>query len=236
MQPEVALLAPMRSELRPLLRELPLEKTRVASREVHRGVVGGTAVLATLTTIGTAAAAATTAWVLDRYPSVRRVVVVGVAGGVGDRVAVGDVVVPELVVDGASGRTFRTDPDAPTGGRAPSGTVWTSDDFIIEPAAVQGLVDQGVVAVDMETAAVAAACEERGRTWVAFRAISDRAEDYEDPWVLDLARPDGSPNLGGVARLLARRPWFAPRLVRLGRDAERATRRAAAAAADALRG
>jgi hypothetical protein len=92
-----------------------------------------------------------------------------------------------------------------------------------------------VLAIDMETAAVAAVCERRGRPWSVFRALSDRAGDpLVGADVLALAGEDGEPDLAAVFRFLLRRPWRLPLLVRLGRDSSRATRAAAAAAVRAL--
>lgn len=232
----VAFLVPMRSELRPLVRELSLQRAMVDDMDVYRGVVGDADVVATLTTMGTRAAAETTERLLQTLPSLDHLVVVGIAGGVGPRGRIGDLIVPEVVIDGATGREHRPAPlGSDRDGVAPSGKLWTSDDFVIDRAAVAGLVAQGVVAVDMETAAVAAVCDRHGRPWSVFRAISDRSEDYTDTRVLELARPDGSPNLAAVARLLVVRPWYMARLARLGRDATTAARTAAAAAADGLR-
>lgn len=231
----IGFLVPMRSELRPLVRALSLRPAKVGDLDVHRGAVGDVEVVATLTTMGTVAAAAATERLLHAFPSTDHVVVVGIAGGVGPNVRVGDLIVPEVVVDGATGREHRPAPlGAGSGAAAPSGKLRTSDEFVIAEKALADLVAQGVVAVDMETAAVAAVCERHDRPWSVFRAISDQAGDYTDPWVLKLARPDGSPNLPAVARLLLTRPWHLARLARLGRDATAAARTAASAASEAL--
>jgi adenosylhomocysteine nucleosidase len=87
----------------------------------------------------------------------------------------------------------------------------------------------------METAAVAAVCEERGVPWSVFRTISDRASDgLADEAVFGLAHPDGSPDLRAVARFVVRDPTRIPRLIRLGRDMSIATKSAATAAAAAI--
>jgi adenosylhomocysteine nucleosidase len=233
---QIAFLAPMRSELRPLVRALSLRRTHVGDFDVYRGAVGDTEVVASLTTIGTVAAAEAAERLLHGFPSTDHVVVVGIAGGVGPNVGVGDLIVPEIVVDGATGREYRPAPlGAGTGAVRPSGKIWTSDEFVIDKTRLAGLEADGVVALDMETAAVAAVCEGHARAWSVFRAISDRADEHEDSSVLELARADGSPNLPAVARLLLRRPRYALRLARLGREAASAARTAASAAARALR-
>jgi hypothetical protein len=56
-----------------------------------------------------------------------------------------------------------------------------------------------------------------------FRAISDRLEDdLVDESILALTRPDGSTNLGAVARLVLRRPAEIRRLASIGRDTKKA--------------
>ncbi len=221
----VAMLAPMVSELRPLLRAVPLHRRRFGDLDVYAGAVGQVEVVAALTGIGTRAAAEATERVLGSIP-VDHLLVVGIAGGLAPHVAVGDLVVPELVIDAATGREYRA---SPFGGAAMRGTLSTSDRFVVDPAQLAELAARGVVAVDMETASIAAVCERRGCRWSAFRAISDMAGDTPHA-VLGLVRPDGTPNLLAVARFLLTRPWRIPFLVRLARGADLATRTAAAAA------
>jgi hypothetical protein len=93
-----------------------------------------------------------------------------------------------------------------------------------------------VIALDMETAAIARACEDRGVPWAVVRAISDRATDGSvDDEVFHLARQDGRPDPAAVARYLVRHPGRIPGLVRRGRDATLAARCAAHAAIAAAR-
>jgi adenosylhomocysteine nucleosidase len=231
----VAFLAPMRSEFRPLVRALSLRREDAGDLEVWRGIAGGIPVVATLTSMGTAAAARATERLLGHFPSARHVVVVGIAGGADPGVKVGDLIIPEVVIDGATGSEHRPVPLG-TGSATPAarGKLHTSDDFIIDPARLADLIGRGVVALDMETSAVGAVCEREGRPWSVFRVISDMANDHSDSSVLALAHPDGTPNLPAAARHLLTHPRSIPRLLRLGQDATRACRAAAAAAARAL--
>jgi nucleoside phosphorylase len=216
----VGLLAPMPSEMRPLAKALGLR--RDAGARVARGEIRGIGLVAARTGIGTRNAADATARLLDGH-GVEHVVVVGIAGGMGAS-RVGDVLHPEVVVDKVSGREYRA---APLGDVVPRGRVVTHDDFDMGPDELRRLVDDGFDAVDMETAAIAAACEARGCPWSAVRAISDLVGVTPGD-VITLANPDGSPNVGASLRYLLRKPWRVPALVRLGRDATRAARAAAA--------
>ncbi len=221
----VALLAPMQSELRPLVRKLSLPRSEGTDAVVHTGTTGGVEIVATLTGIGMRPAAAAAGRILDSGP-VDHLIVVGIAGGVAPHSRVGNLIVPEVVVNGDAGTEHRP---APIGGTTPHGRLVSSDDFTSDPAEVEQASRDGVTAMDMETGAVAAVCEQRGCPWSVFRAISDMAGDTDEA-VLALANPDGSPNLAAAARYLIPRPWKIPRLARLARDAQAAADAAADAA------
>ena len=226
----VAILAPMHPELRPLRRPLSLHGPGRGGA-IMTGSLGGLDVVAAVTGIGTHAAARATERVLERG-EVDRLVVVGIAGAIAAGVGVGDLVVPERVLDLATGREHRP---TPLGAVPARGTLATSDALVVEIDALARLERQGVVAIDMETAAIAAVCERRGVAWSVFRAISDRAGAGPlDAEILRLAGPEGRPAALALARFLLSRPWRVPQLVRLGRDTRRATQAAANAALAAL--
>jgi adenosylhomocysteine nucleosidase len=190
------------------------------------------AIVATTTGIGTKAAAQTAERVLDSGP-IRHLVVVGVAGGIGPSVDVGDLVVPQLVIDLSTGAQFQ--PNI-IGDVEPRGKLATSDELVSDPAQAARLERQGVIAVDMETAAVAAVCERRQCPWSVFRAISDRADDGStDPAVFGLAGPHGEPRLGAVARFVLANPKRIRQLAHLAHGLDLATNVAATAAISALR-
>ena len=242
----IGMLAPMPSELRPLVKRLglrpapaPADGAGGAGRKVHEGRLGAAEVTAAMTGMGTAAAAEAARRLLDSQP-VDHVVVVGIAGGIDDRLAIGDVIRPGVVIDGASGTEYRPHPLGETpdaaGDAPPYGALHTSDEFIVDPDRVAALRERGVIALDMETAAVAAVCQDRGCPWSVVRAISDRSSDgLADEAILGLAHPDGTANLPAVVRLILRHPSRVPQLARLGRDAKIATDAAAAAAIDGCR-
>jgi hypothetical protein len=105
--------------------------------------------------------------------------------------------------------------------------MWTTD-AITPPAEVPALRARGVTCLDMETAAIAHCCEERGIPWSVHRAISDRATDGSvDDEVFQLSHQDGTPNLRAVARYFVRHPRRIPGMVRIAKGAKLATERAA---------
>jgi adenosylhomocysteine nucleosidase len=229
----VAILAPMRSELRPLVQRLSLRREGSGDDAFRRGAVAGVEIVATLTGIGMRAAARATERILAAAP-VDHVLVVGIAGGIGPSLAIGDLVVPELVVDLATGAEHRP---SPIGASPPRGTLVTSDGLIVDREEIVRLERRGVVAIDMETAAIGAVAARRGCPWSAFRAISDRAGDAAiDERVFGLAGPYGDPNLPALARFVLGQPRRIAQLARLALDVRRATHTAARAALAALEG
>lgn len=218
----------MPMELRPLRRRLQLRKTELG----YTGRIGDRGVIAVVTGIGTARAHAATLRLLDEV-DVERVVVVGIAGAIDNTTPIGTLIVPELVVDSPDGAQYRP---APLGLGDAHWTLWTTDDLILEPAAHAALRARGVVALDMETAAIARVCEKRCVPWSVVRAISDRASDGSvDAQIAGLTRPDGTANVPAAMRYLLRYPGALPRLIRLARGSGLAADRAAEAAVRAVR-
>jgi adenosylhomocysteine nucleosidase len=227
----VAVLAPMRAELRPLLAPLRLRPASSGESGLLTGAIGRIEVVAAMTGIGLRAATRAAERVLDSG-RVEHLVVVGVAGGIGPTVAIGDLIVPEVVIDLATCAEHRP---VRLGDTPPRGVLASSDALLTDPAEAAGLERRGIVAIDMETAAIAAVCERRGCPWSVFRGISDRADDGStDPAILGLVGPDGSPDLRAVVRFLLTQPWRAPQLLRLARGLRAGTTAAAGAAVRAL--
>ncbi len=226
---KIAILAPMRQELAPVVAAFSLRKTTLGDTFVQSGAVGDTQIVATTTGIGTAGAKRATEHLLDAT-TVDHVMVVGIAGGVGPTVKIGDLIFPSIVVDKSTGNEYRP---AHLGEPETRGTIVTSDDFHVDPAVVAELAAAGVIALDMETSAVAEVCTRRGCAWSVIRAISDMATDHPDDSVLGLAKPDGSANGPAVLKFLVTKPWRIPHLARLQRGSKLAANAAAQAAARA---
>jgi adenosylhomocysteine nucleosidase len=220
----IAVLAPMRTEFKPLVRPLGLEPI---DDVYHRGRIGGVEIIATRTGIGTQAATAVTEQLLDDH-HVDHVIVVGIAGGLGPELDVGDLVFPEIVVDRPNGTTHRA---TPIGDIELMGTIVTSDEFNYPREILDGFIADGVLAVDMETGSIAGVCERRGVPWTAFRSLSDHDQKAPvDTAVLGLATPEGGANVKAALRYIGPKPWRLVKLSRLARDSQTATRAAAGAA------
>jgi adenosylhomocysteine nucleosidase len=223
----IAFVCAMPMELRPLRRRLGLRKAGLG----YAGRIGDRPVIAVITGIGTALARAATVRLLDAV-DVEWVIVVGIAGAIGNQIPIGTLVLPRLVVNGADGSAHLP---TPLGVGTAYGKLWTTDELLLDRAQHAELEVDGVLALDMETAAVAKACDERGIPWSVVRAISDRASDGTvDAEIFGLAHPDGTGNLPAVARYLVRHPGALPRLVRLTKGANLAIERAAETAIQAV--
>jgi adenosylhomocysteine nucleosidase len=227
----IGVLAPMPSELAPVRRAFGLrERIGAGFEALHLGRVDEVEIVATRAGMGTRSARRSAERLLDAA-EVDHVVVVGIAGGIGES-RVGDVVVPEIVVDDASGRELRP---STLGDRDVSGAILTSDDFHVDPQHVARLEARGITALDMETSGVAIVCEERGVPWSVVRVISDRAEDHPDDAVIGMMNEDGSPRIGASLRFLATHPQRLPTMIRLAKGSTLAARRAAATAVEHCR-
>jgi adenosylhomocysteine nucleosidase len=231
MTERVAVLAPMVSELKPVVHAFRLTPTPSdGDPKRHTGRVGAVDVVATMTGIGMGPAERTTERVLaDEH--VDLVLVVGIAGGVGNAVEVGHVFVPGTVVHGESREEYRPR-DLP--GIDTRGRLVSSDAFHVEPDELAELEVDGVIALDMETAAVAQVCSSHGCEWSVVRSISDMANDHPlGAAALDMARADGSPDFRAALRYMARHPNKLPVMMKLGRDSRLAAKTAARTAARA---
>lgn len=227
----IAILAPMKSELKPLVRLLKLKPARTGIRSLLKCRLGTAEIVATTTGIGTLAASRMTEMLLDAG-RIDHLIVVGIAGGLGPSVEIGDLVVPSAVIDLPTHLEYRP---STLGSAVPRGKLVTTDAVPIDPHEAARLARQGVIAVDMETSAIAAACERRQCPWSVFRAISDRADDGStDAALFGLAGPDGSPDLPAVLRFVLTNPKRVPQLARLARGAGLAANVAASAAFRAL--
>jgi adenosylhomocysteine nucleosidase len=227
----LAFVCAMPMELTPLTRELALTETDVGGVAVHRGTLDDRDVVAIVTGMGTELATAAIERLLDTL-DVEHVLVVGITGALEDETPIGTLVLPEVVVLGASGREHR-----PTriGDAAHEGRMWTTDTLTTDLEVLAELREQGVVSLDMETAAIADVCESRGVPWSVFRTISDRASDgTTDEEVFKLSNMDGTPNHEAIEAYVKKYPERIPVLAQMGEDCALATRAASDAAIRAV--
>jgi nucleoside phosphorylase len=187
------------------------------------GRLGACEIVARATDIGMKAAGVATRIALEGAPD--HVMIVGIAGGVDPAVPIGALIRPALVTDRATGASFAT------GVPGAAGELSCGDDFITDRRTIATLCSAGVVALDMESAAVAGECERARVAWSVHRAISDRPDDGlvdESIWTMTTA--DGHADAAALDAYLSDDPTRRDRLRRLANDATLAAATAAHAA------
>ena len=228
----VAFVCAMPMELEPVTRKLGLEERRLGATTAQVGTLGDATVYGIVTGMGTALASEGFTRLLDAV-RIDRVFVVGITGAVENETPIGTLMLPETVVNGDTGQEYR---HVPLGSASHNGIMWTSGEFDNDPDRVAALRAKGVVALDMETGALAAMCEERGIPWSVFRVISDRATDGSvDDEVFHLSNMDGTPNNEAIERYFAEHPERIEIMAKLAEGAQIATEAAADAAIAACR-
>jgi adenosylhomocysteine nucleosidase len=228
-EPRIAFVFAMPIELAPLVRELSLTETEIGGVPMHTGAIDGREIVAIVTGMGTDLATAGTQRLLDAVP-VKWVLVVGITGALESETPIGALVNPEIVVNSETGREFRPTPLIEG---TPHGKMWTTN-VMTDPRDLDSLLAQGVISLDMETAAIAHLCDTRGIPWTVLRVISDRANDgTTDDEVFHLSNQDGTPNPEAIERYMKEHPERVPLLAQMAEDAKLATRTAVDAAIEA---
>lgn len=207
----ILILTALPRELRPIGRRLKLRRTTQVDgwpirHNLDRSLAGA------FVGVGPTRAAAAAKHLIDIVQPAG-VIVAGYAGGLLASLRTGDIVIPAEVV--------RADPPASHVplldlGITPAGRLLSLDQPVTTPIDKRRLAEaSGACAVDMETAAIAGACLERGLRWAAVRAISDTAADRLPRRVATMVRPDGTTSLRGTARQLVSRPRELPAVLTL---------------------
>jgi adenosylhomocysteine nucleosidase len=178
-----------------------------------------------------AAARATASVILGHDP--RWVVAAGFAGGLDDRLARGDVIMADEIMD-ASGPSLAIDFKLKgnafqSAGNVHVGRLLTSD-RVIESAQEKRTLGQshGALAVDMESMGVAQVCSREKRRFLSIRVISD-AVDRTLPRDIDylVKKKSTAGRLGAAAGAILRRPASIKDMWQLKEDALMASERLA---------
>jgi adenosylhomocysteine nucleosidase len=211
-------------ELAPFAERLALVETELGGVPAHAGTLAGRNVVAIVTGMGMDYAREGVERLLEAA-SLEWVVVVGITGALENETPIGTLILPEVVVNS---RTLSEWRPAPMGNGTPRGKMWTSDGITSNrDGQLEKLIAEGVVSLDMETAAIAEVCEARGVPWSVFRVISDRASDGTvDEEVFKLSNMDGTPNPEAIEAYIEKYPERIPVLAQMGEDCALATRTA----------
>lgn len=212
------------AEVKPLVRRMKLRRERSGSPDLRWS---GDTVTVLLTGMGDRAGACVAAAIDSQRPA--RVLSIGVAGALRDGLAVGDCIIAQQII-GSDGRS-----SSPTSLKDASGSLLTVDTLIASPDEKCALAEScGADAVDMETAHIAGACDERGIPWLSIRAISDTAADVVPAVLGEMVTDSGQPHMPRIIAWALGRPSRMKTLMRLGRDTRLAAERLADAVIDRL--
>jgi adenosylhomocysteine nucleosidase len=181
---------------------------------------------------------------LDRFSNPELIIVAGVAGALIASLRAADIVIADRIIaaDGDARAFSPADSQLAVLRRAfesarlpyESGGLLTSRTLLSTANEKRRAREStGAVAVDMETAAIAAAADARGLAVIAIRTILDELDDdLPGPGLVD---ERGKVDALRVAGYLLRRPGNVLKLPRLARNMSRATRNLADAVELAIR-
>jgi adenosylhomocysteine nucleosidase len=223
----VAVLAPMKPELKAIVKSFGLQPSPEDPVFSHTGSAGAWGVAALVTGMGPALAREATRKALGTG-TFDHVMVIGIAGGLDPDLPVGSLMVPSRVQLYPEGPEFHAHPVPP---RVAGGSLMTTDGLFDNEQVWQPILERGFGAVDMEAAGVAEVCEDAGVAWSVYRGISDRPDEHiVDQAVFGLSKPDGSADPVALAKYLARDPRRAKALAHLNQCMKEAASLAADAA------
>jgi adenosylhomocysteine nucleosidase len=209
--PRLGIVAALEREVRPLVKSWRITEKEYDGRR-FRFFEKGEAVLV-CGGIGAAAARRATEAVIVGFAP-KMVYSAGFAGALDPRLKVGDLVIPERVIN--AGDASSTVVNGGSGVLVSFGSVASSE----QKAKLRESF--GAHAVDMEAAAVARAAEARGVTYAVVKAISDEM-DFDFPATERFVDAEGKFSEGRFALFAALRPWLWTRVIRLAKNSNRAS-------------
>lgn len=203
------------AEARPLIGRLGLR--RVESDDEGPAVYQGADVMLIVSGVGPRrASSAASAVLTEALPELA--VVTGFAAALSPALGVGDLVIPDEVVDSITGKTHER-----TAHHGSLGRLVSVDRVLTRPADKAALHDRfGAGAADMESAAVVGVCRGRDVPWLCVRVISDTADQRLPAGLEDIIDEEGSAKPGAAIGYALTHPFDIAALVRLGRGAHRA--------------
>ena len=149
---------------------------------------------------------------------------IGLAGALMPHLQTGDVLLPREVLN-TDGERFPTHPLSQELPRPADGAPILGSDALVTSAGEKArLADAyGASAVDMESHAVGMAARQRQLPFYVVRVVADPAHQVLPPSTAGAVNEDGSVNTLTTLRSLLTRPGDLPELLKLGRQAARAT-------------
>jgi nucleoside phosphorylase len=217
----IAILSAMSSELKPVRRALGLTGEPRDDASCALGWYKGVRIIAAVTKMGLGAAQKATEQLFAKFGAeIDHLFVVGIAGAYDPGLKVGEVIVPEWVVDERDGVARYP---VNLSDRESSGVIYSTDQLCYDKAFVAMLRSKQVSLVDMESGAIAAVCERNNCPFTIVRAVSDRVDKHAEHFdVFYLANEDGSPRYMAAIRYVLGKPWRIAYLISMGLGAKKA--------------
>ncbi len=212
----VAIIAAMERELGPLTSDWELSTLHAGDQTLicHEGPD----VVAIFSGMGCRRAEIAARAAVEKY-SAKALVSAGLAGALLRSLKVGNVVLPNVIVDAASGTEYRCN----LGGDVIGGGVLVSSFEIAEKQSKPELVECfHALVVDMEAAGVAKVAREYDVRFRCVKAISDELEFAMPP--LNRFVVNGVLQAGKLLRWISVRPQYWPAMIALGINSRRASK------------
>ena len=150
----------------------------------------------------------------------------GIAGALDRQLQPGDIVIGTTIIDG-SGNLYQSDENwlnnlkisGSTNSPCFTGSIVSVEQPILTASGKYGLFSRfNSMAVDMESAGVAAAATANGIPFIAIRAIADPANRNVPSCASAGQATDGTMKPLAVTNQLLRRPWEVANIIRLAQD------------------
>lgn len=213
----IAIVAAMERELAPLTTEWSLSTLNVQGRSLICHESDG--VVAVFSGMGCKRAEEAARAVVEKYEPTA-LVSAGLAGALIRSLKVGNVILPNVIVDAATGTEYRCS----VGGDVIGGGVLVSNYEIAGKKAKPELVECfHALVVDMEAAGVAKVAMEKELAFRCVKAISDEF-DFDMPPLQQFVNAEGGMDTGKLVRWASVRLQVWPAMIALGRSSHRATR------------
>jgi adenosylhomocysteine nucleosidase len=208
----IAIVAALEREVLPLVRGWSVREQEHAGRR-FRFLENGDCVLVCGGIGAEAARRATEAVIALYHPEI--IYSTGFAGALDPMLKIGDIVVPNRVVNAQDGSRLEVE--------SGEGVLVTFSAVASAGQKARLRESFAAQAVDMEAAAIVRAAEARGVRFAAVKAISDRS-DFAFPEMDRFISPAGHFRTGKFVLFVMVRPWLWKSAWRLGRDSARASR------------
>lgn len=217
MNTRIAIVAAMERELAPLVQDWDLTTVHVEGPPLI--CYEGPDVVAVFGGMGCKRAEEAARAVVRKYAP-QALISAGLAGALIRSLKAGNVVLPNVIIDAASGTEYRCN----LGGNVIGGGVLVSNFEIAGKQSKPELVECfHALVVDMEAAGVAKVAMENDLNFRCVKAISDEL-DFDMPPLGRFVDHAGSLETGRLVRWMSIRPQYWPVMIALGRNSRRATK------------